>query len=502
MPSDRPWGEQPSPGQPAATPAAPRRLWLAAAAAAALLAAGAVGGAVGATIAQGRASALTPPVSLPGATRSTPSSFADVAAAVRPAVVSVQVQVRRPGMAARDFQEPFGEFFRRFAPRAQPPAESAGSGFFVTADGFIVTNNHVVENGERFAVTLDDGRTLDARLIGRDPRTDLAVLKVDGGDFTYVRFAADEPRIGDWVLAVGNPFGLGGTVTSGIVSARGRDIGSGPYDDFLQIDAPVNQGNSGGPAFNLASEVIGVNTAIYSPSGGNVGIAFAIPAATAKPIVEALRNNGSVARGYLGVSAQPVSEDIARSLGMSRARGALVAEVTAESPAARAGLAPGDIITRVNEREVADARSLARLVAAVEPGAEADITYLRDGRARTARVSLATQPDPQETLAASAGRPPYGARGDQAGNAALGLATAPTNEGLAVIAVDPSGAAAQRGLSVGDIIIEAGGQRVTEPADLDRAVAEARRVGRDVLLLRVQSREGAGYVAVPLSGAG
>jgi len=470
---------------------------------AAMLVAGGVGGAVGAGIMQARVGAVSA-IPLPGTSGGTPSSFADVAARVKPAVVSVHVTMRRPGGNLQaNVEGPLGEFFRRFGEnRAAPPPEAAGSGFFISNDGFIVTNNHVIENGETLSVTLDDGRTLPARLVGRDPRTDLAVLKVEGAEFPFVEFAENEPRIGDWVLAVGNPFGLGGTVTSGIVSARGRDIGAGPYDDFLQIDAPVNQGNSGGPAFNLAGQVVGVNTAIYSPSGGNVGIAFAIPAGTAQPIVESLRRSGSVSRGYLGVAAQPVTEDIARSMNMRNARGALVAEVTEASPAARAGIRPGDIITRINDRQVADARALARIVGGVEPGANAEVTYVRDGQTRTARVALGTQPAageeqqqgpgaqqaPQQGQGGKPGAPGQGQQGGEAGNAALGVATAPAGgQGLVIV-------------GVGDVILEAGGRAVNQPADLEAAVAEAQRVGRGVVLLRVQSQQGAGYVAVPIAG--
>ncbi|MET0183527.1 MAG: Do family serine endopeptidase [Caulobacterales bacterium] len=474
------------------------RILLAAAGAGALVLAGGVGGVMGATLTRSQAVGSAA-ISLPGAAGGAPSSFADVAERVKPAVVSVHV--REGGDLQASLPDgPLGEFFRRFGtPERQQPRESAGSGFFISEDGYIVTNNHVVQNGNQLSVTLDDGRTLDARLIGVDERTDLAVIKVEGGQFPYVRFAEHEPRIGDWVLAVGNPFGLGGTVTSGIVSARGRDIGAGPYDDFLQIDAPVNQGNSGGPAFNLAGEVVGVNTAIYSPSGGNVGIAFAISAATAQPIVDSLRRNGTVTRGYLGVAAQPLNDDIARSMGLRNTHGALVAEVTDNSPAARAGLQPGDIITKINDREINDARALARVVGSVEPGAETEITYVRDGRTRTARVALAslTNDQAQQSRQAASGKP--GAGGSQTANETLGVATAPSSGGgVVVTGIDPNGPAAERGIEQGDIILEAGGRAIANPQDLASAVDGARRDGRGVLLLRVQSGQGAGYVAVPI----
>ena len=224
-----------------------------------------------------------------------------------------------------------------------------GSGFFISSDGYAVTNNHVVQNAENVQVTTDDGKTYKAKVIGTDPRTDLALIKIDGKDFPYVKLSDTTPRVGDWVLAVGNPFGLGGTVTAGIVSARGRDIGAGPYDDFIQIDAPVNKGNSGGPTFDVDGNVIGVNTAIFSPSGGSVGIAFAIPADTVKSVIAQLRDKGSVTRGWIGVQIQSVTPDIADSMGLKQATGALVSEPQKDSPAAKAGIASGDVITSVND---------------------------------------------------------------------------------------------------------------------------------------------------------
>ena len=243
-----------------------------------------------------------------------------------------------------------------------------GSGFFISADGYAVTNNHVVDKAESVEVTTDDGKSYTAKVIGTDPKTDIALIKVEGrSDFPHVTLAEKPPRIGDWVLAVGNPFGLGGTVTAGIVSARGRDIGAGPYDDFIQIDAPVNKGNSGGPTFDVDGNVIGVNTAIYSPSGGSVGIAFAIPADTVKTVVTQLKDKGTVTRGWIGVQIQPVNADIADSLGLKNAEGALVAEPQSDGPAAKAGIQSGDVITSVNGQPVKDARDLAKRIGG--PGA-------------------------------------------------------------------------------------------------------------------------------------
>ena len=271
---------------------------------------------------------------------------------------------------------------------------SQGSGFFISADGYVVTNNHVVENAVTVTLTTDDGKTLDAKIIGRDPKTDLALLKTDqGGNFPFVPLANSAPRVGDWVVAVGNPFGLGGTVTAGIVSARGRDIGSGPYDDYLQIDAPVNRGNSGGPTFNLNGEVVGVNTAIYSPSGGSVGIAFAIPSETVSSVIGALKDGGQVARGYLGVQIQPVTPELADSLGLKEPKGALIAETQPGTPAYDAGLKPGDTIIAVNGDAMATPRDVTRRVSQIKPGDQAKITYVRAGKEQIATIKLASLPE-------------------------------------------------------------------------------------------------------------
>ena len=280
-----------------------------------------------------------------------------------------------------------------------------GSGFFISADGYAVTNNHVVEKADNVKVITDDGKTHTAKVIGTDPRTDLALIKVDGGPFPYVKLADNIPRIGDWVLAVGNPFGLGGTVTAGIVSARGRDIGASPYDDFIQIDAPVNKGNSGGPAFDTDGNVIGVNTAIYSPSGGSVGIAFAIPADTVKTVIAQLKDHGHVTRGWIGVQIQTVTPDIADSLGLKKAEGALVAEPQANSPAAKAGIKAGDVITMVDGKPVKDSRDLAKTIGAMAPGAKIALTVIQDGSEKNVSLTLGQLPNEKEAKNASGGRP-------------------------------------------------------------------------------------------------
>ena len=334
-----------------------------------------------------------------------PVGFADIVEKVKPAVISVRVKMRTDAQPRRrpttrmPFPKgsPMERFFKRFGMpeggrggqrAARPPVRSGqGSGFFISADGYAVTNNHVVEKATSVEVTTDDGKTHTAKVIGTDPRTDLALIKVDGSNFPYVKLAETSPRIGDWVLAVGNPFGLGGTVTAGIVSARGRDIGAGPYDDFIQIDAPVNKGNSGGPTFDIEGSVIGVNTAIFSPSGGSVGIAFAIPAETVKSVVAQLKDKGSVTRGWIGVQIQPVTPEIADSLGLKKPAGALVAEPQKDGPAAKAGIQAGDVITAVNGKPVTDARDLARKIGGMAPGHD------RQARRRPQRRGEDRQPD-------------------------------------------------------------------------------------------------------------
>jgi serine protease Do len=344
------------------------------------------------------------PTSLPG--------FSDLVAAVKPAVVSVRVRADAGGHAmvseddANPFEgTPFEKYFKNFrAPnddgaqggRQRHIIQGQGSGFFVSPDGYIVTNNHVVANAVKVEVLTDTGATLEAKVVGTDAKSDLALIKVDGRtDFPFVKLANASPKIGEWVVAMGNPFGLGGTVTAGIVSAQGRDIGSGSLDDYIQIDAPVNRGNSGGPTFNLKGEVIGVNTAIYSPSGGSVGIAFDIPAATVASVIPQLQKSGHVTRGWLGVQIQPVTEEVADSLGLKAAAGALVAEPQAGSPAAAAGLKPGDIITSVDGVEVKDPRDLARRIAALGPNKAVDLRVIRNGKEQSVRLKLGQLADAQ-----------------------------------------------------------------------------------------------------------
>ncbi|MBN9061294.1 MAG: trypsin-like peptidase domain-containing protein [Rhizobiales bacterium] len=356
----------------------------------------------------------TPPITTDQRAVSSPS-FADMVEKVRPAVVSVKVTIAQasmnddedamPGM--RDLPPGLERFFRQFGDQQQQQGRGRqmrpgqvrmgqGSGFFISSDGEIVTNNHVVQGATDVEIVTDDGRTLAAKVVGTDPRTDLALLKVkEKGVYPYVQLATTPPRVGDWVVAVGNPFGLGGTVTAGIVSARGRDIGSGPYDDYLQIDAPVNKGNSGGPSFTLDGKVAGVNTAIYSPSGGSVGIGFAIPARTVETVVAALRSGKPVERGFIGVSSQPVSSDVANAMGLPDTKGALVAAVNEDSPGAKAGLKKGDLIVAVNGDKVADPRDLARKIGEMKPGEKATLQILHRGKEETVSLELGKRPAEQ-----------------------------------------------------------------------------------------------------------
>ena len=444
-----------------------------------------------------------------------PVGFADIVEKVKPAVISVRVKMERPADAGLSSDElpfppgsPFEHFFKRFGmPNngrgGHEVITGQGSGFFITADGYAVTNNHVVQNAENVQVMTDDGKMYSAKVIGTDQRTDVALIKVEGNDFPYVKLADHTPRVGDWVLAVGNPFGLGGTVTAGIVSARGRDIGAGPYDDFIQIDAPVNKGNSGGPTFDVDGNVIGVNTAIFSPSGGSVGIAFAIPADTVKSVVAQLREKGSVTRGWIGVQIQPVTPEIADSLGLKKAAGALVSEPQANSPAAKAGIASGDVIISVDGASVRDARELARKIGTMAPGTAVKLSLIHDGQDKTVTLTLGTLPN--EKQAANQQKENEVPDSDVP---KLGLTVAPGSKvagsdgsGVVVTSVDPNGVAADHGFRVGDVILDVSGKSVSSPADVRRQISEARKEGKHTLLFRVKSNEGTRFVALPLGSA-
>jgi serine protease Do len=453
-----------------------------------------------------------------------PMGFADIVDKVKPAVISVRVKVNSgPQMMGFDGNMPFPQgsqmerFFRRFgmpdfdgAPQQAPRrprnrlVTGQGSGFIISADGYAVTNNHVVDKAETVEVSADDGKTYSAKVIGTDPRTDLALIKIEGrNDFPFVKLSERAPRIGDWVLAVGNPFGLGGTVTAGIVSARGRDIGAGPYDDFIQIDAPVNKGNSGGPTFDVDGNVIGVNTAIFSPSGGSVGIAFAIPAETVKSVVAQLKDKGSVTRGWIGVQIQPVTAEIAESIGLKAQQGALVADPQANGPAAKAGIQAGDVITAVNGTPVKDARDLAKQIGALAPNSTAKLTVWRKGEEKAISLTLGELPNSQQAKASATDDKAAGTDVPR-----LGLTLAPAgqvagsgSEGVVVTNVDPNGIASEHGFKTGDVILEVAGKKVTNPGEVREVLSDVHKDGKRSVLMRVKSGEGTKFVALRLARA-
>jgi serine protease Do len=440
--------------------------------------------------------------------RARPIGFADVVDKVKPAVISVRVNIdagkRSKETSPFPKDSPLDRFFRRFgqpdapgpgpSPRGRNIVTGQGSGFFISADGYAVTNFHVVEKVDNVEVTLDDGRVFTAKVIGTDQRSDVALVKVDGaGNLPFVKFADTSPRIGDWVLAVGNPFGLGGTVTAGIVSARGRDIGAGPYDDFIQIDAAVNRGNSGGPTFDVEGEVIGVNTAIVSPTGGSVGIAFAIPAETVKAVVAQLRDKGKVTRGWIGVQIQEVTPDLVEDLGLTAPRGALVAEPQPGAPAAKAGIESGDVIVSINGKEAHDSREVARIISGLPPGTSATIGVIRKGQEKSFNIMLGNLPDQREANAN-----PETPRQKGTSVPRLGVSVAPTADGVIVTGVDPDGLAAEQGIKSGDVILQASGKRVGTAVDLRNVIEAAQKAGKHTVLMRVKSAEGIKFVAVPV----
>ena len=450
-----------------------------------------------------------------------PASFADVAQKVRPAVVSIFTKgapaVEGPG-GGRGFgvpelppEHPFRDFFDQFRkndPNDQQPQRrlerAQGSGFLISADGYLVTNHHVVDRASEISVTFDTDEKYTATVVGTDQRTDIALLKIQGDKTfdNYLEFATQEPRVGDWVLAVGNPFGLGGSVTAGIVSAGGRSIGAGPYD-FLQIDAAVNRGNSGGPAVDLSGRVIGVNTAIYSPSGGNVGIAFAIPSQLAKKVVDQLRSGGKVSRGWLGVTIQDVNEDIGESLGIKDAKGALITKIMDDGPSANTELKVRDVVIQVNGEKVGSSRDLARKVAELPPATDAKLVVIRDGQERNLTVKLGAFPSSDKLASLEQER--GGSEREQMKE--MGLTLAPSSDiggagedGVAVINVDPTSEAAEKGLKAGDVILEVGGKPVATPAAVSEGVRDAKSKGRKAVLMQVRSDRQSRFVALSLAG--
>ncbi|HEY0526441.1 MAG TPA: DegQ family serine endoprotease [Stellaceae bacterium] len=457
--------------------------------------------------------------------RALPESFAELADRLVPAVVNVsttqaisdrngpELPQMPPGSPFEDW---FHDFFGERGDRggqgggAKPRVQSLGSGFVVDPSGLIVTNNHVVADAEEITVTLTDESSLKARVVGRDPVTDLALLKVDAKQpLPAVGWGdSSKTRVGDWVLAIGNPFGLGGTVTAGIVSARARDIHAGPYDDFLQTDAAINRGNSGGPMLNLAGEVIGINTAIFSPSGGSVGVGFAIPSALAKPIIDQLRTAGKVERGWIGVRIQSVTDEIADNLGLDKPHGALVSDIDPGGPAARAKLQPGDVILSFDGKPIERTRQLPRMVAETPAEKSVKLTIWRDGKEMPVDVRVGSMNAEQVASAApleqDAKSPPT--------VDALGLSLAKVTpelrrdldlpddtKGVVVVDVDDDSAAAQRGVRPGDVIAAVGRDAVTTPEQVKEKVDGAKRAGRRTVLLRVQREGSAQFLALPLA---
>jgi serine protease Do len=469
--------------------------------------------------------------------RPAPDTFADLVEQVAPAVVQIASRaddgMRRGTPGGDDGASPFStdpfsdraqrDLLERFfgkgrpLPRPDSPRMAVGSGFIISADGVIVTNNHVVGDAERIDVRLGDGREYPAELLGTDPQTDLAVLRIRAdAPLPVLSWGdSDAARVGDWVLAVGNPFGLSGTVTAGIVSSRGRDTDASPYVDFLQIDAPLNSGNSGGPLLEGNGQVIGVNTAILSPNGGSVGIGFAIPSATAQKVVAQLRDTGKVERGWLGVAIQPVTPDIAESIGLKAATGALVATVSAGSPAARSGVRQGDVILAIDGRKIEAPRDLSRAVADAKAGSKATLTVWRGDRELPLQVAVGAMPAADKTLAATSGD----GTGDatSAGKdgavelAALGLrlGQAPSTgdngseDGprVVVTAVDAEADAAEKGIRPGDFILMVNDADVTSPAEVAKALARAKSDRRSAVLLLIENREGQRFVPVKLASA-
>jgi len=456
--------------------------------------------------------------------RGTPESFADLAEKLIPSVVTIsstQATPQRQGPEGFNVPpgSPFEEFFKDFFERNQPQQRrrrptSLGSGFIIDKKGYVVTNNHVIADAEEITVVLHDDTMLKAELVGRDPETDLAVLKIDpdGQKLSVAEFGdSDGARVGDWVLAIGNPFGLGSTVTAGIISARGRDINAGRYDDFIQTDAPINKGNSGGPLFNKKGGVIGVNTMIYSPSGGSVGIGFSVPSAVAKPVISQLIDGGKVRRGWLGVRIQTVTEEIAESLDLKKATGALVASVSEGSPAADAGIKPRDVVLKFAGRKVTEMRKLPRIVAETPIDKAVDVVLWRDGKEKVVQVTVGELKE-QEVAGADAGKgKDKKSKKTERLIEELGLTLSAISpeiaqrlelaedaKGVVVTKVSPDSVAAEKGIRVGDLVVEVGQEEVSDPDQVAKKVKKAKKAKRKTVLLLVEGQSGLRFVALRL----
>ena len=450
-----------------------------------------------------------------------PGSFADLAEKLSPAVVNIStttvVENQQNNFPQFPPGSPFEDFLEEFRDRgSKRQAQALGSGFIVDAKGIVVTNNHVIESADQIKVTLYNDKTFDAVLLGRDPKTDIAVLQFDpeGEDLTAVEFGdSDVMRVGDWVLAIGNPFGLGGTVTAGIISARGRDIGSGPYDDFIQTDASINRGNSGGPLFNLDGEVIGINTAIFSQTGGSVGIGFAIAANLATNVVDQLAEYGRTRRGWLGVFIQEITPEIAESLGLDSENGALVSSVHPEGPAQAGGIMAGDVVLKFDGKEISDMRSLPRIVAETAIGKDVKVDVLRDGKMKTLTITLGELEQAEQAgLFGESAK----AKAEPHSFASLGFTVAPLTDearkeyevpddangeainGVIVTEVVDGSPSSERGLTPGDVIRRIGQRQVTTVSDLIDGVAEVRKSNKTSFLLLVRRGSRERFVAIPV----
>jgi len=453
---------------------------------------------VGRAVAASESEPVPAPADVPGLSARALPSFASLAEQVAPSVVFIKaVSVENAAAPGQGFEAPgpFGEHELppgfRFPFPQQPPGfkrRGTGSGFIVRGDGLILTNNHVVENAKQITVTLNDEREYDAKVVGRDPKTDLAVIKIDSKEPLPVAKLGDSEglRVGDWVMAIGNPFGLNNTVTAGIVSAKGRVIGAGPYDDFIQTDASINPGNSGGPLFNERGEAVGINSAIFSQSGGNIGIGFAIPINLARQLMPELEAHGSVTRGWLGVAIQKVTPDLAKSLDLADAHGALVADVTAQGPAGKAGLERGDVIVKFNGKPVKESSSLPTLVAGTSVGKTVPVEVIRGGAHKTFEVTIAKLDDPTAAVEPEA-------QGGKWGLALRDLTPqerqhAGTDEGVLVTEVTPGSPAEEAGVVPGDVVMQVNQTPVTSVSDLQK---EAAKVSGDrPLLLLVKRADG------------
>ena len=455
--------------------------------------------------------------------KSAPDSFADLAQKLLPSVVNISTTQTIEGRSSPEMPQlppgsPFEDFFKEFFDRNQQnqkkrKATSLGSGFIISKDGYVVTNNHVIKDADEITVILQDDVRLKAELIGTDAKTDLAVLKVKPEqDLPFVNFGKSEStstgaRVGDWVVAIGNPFGLGGTVTAGIISARGRDINAGPYDDFIQTDASINRGNSGGPMFNLDGDVIGINTAIFSPSGGSVGIGFAIPSSTAEPVIKQLIKSGQVKRGWLGVHIQTVTPEIAETLGLDEATGALVASVIKDGPAEKSGIKAGDVILTFNGKKVIEMRRLPRIVADSDVDKKADVEVWRRNKKVTLKVKIGELDDAREVKTSSSNE--QGPSKETHLVKELGLTLSVINDemktrynledeakGVVVTEVDGDGSAAEKGVQPGDLIVEINQKEVSNPDQVIKQVKGTLSEGRKSVLLLLQGQGGLRFVAV------